>query len=207
MNTFSKYSNDLLHKMGVKSSSTDASITLPIKKAKFVKRFDMKVTTLQSHRLLRRDTPSPSCSGSETSRTSSSTKRNKKGGIIHFNERKEAAALVTSDDGVFNHLPIDPNNVVASIHRNLALSKHKEKNVVNSHHRESRDDYHVFERNEDARDEDLEEDEDREDIFVLDDDCDSIDSVCTDCVRATCTLSVDDIYAEDELLGLAFVRD
>lgn len=175
----------------------------------------MKVTTLQSHRLLRRDTPSPSCSGSETSRTSiSTTKKNKKGGILHFNERKEpappAAALVNYDHGVYNHLPIDPNNVVASIHRNLALSKHKEKNVVASHHRESRDDYNALDKNEDAREDELEEEdeeEDREDIFVLDDDCDSIDSVCTDCVRATCTLGIDDIYAEDELLGLAFVRD
>jgi hypothetical protein len=43
------------------------------------------------------------------------------------------------------------------------------------------------------------------DEFVLDDD--SVDSVWTDCMKATCTLSVDDIYDEDELLGLAFLRD
>jgi hypothetical protein len=107
MNTISKYGNELLSKVGMKASSGD-SISLPqsIKRAKFVKKFDMKVTTLQSYGLLRRDTPSPT----QTSYSS---------GEANADSRK----LEVVNRRIPQEYPIDPNNVVASIHRNLNLQK------------------------------------------------------------------------------------
>lgn len=210
MNTFSKYGNELLNKMGMKTNSSGSSdsIYLPLKKAKFVKRFDMKVTTLQSYGVIRRDTPSPtqsSCSGSLPSRTdSSSVQKSSKGKNAHHkNPYKEPIIDV-------NEYPIDPNNVVASIHRNLNLSKQiAMKDRVT--YIESRDDYNSLEVERGRREADVDsrnvEEMTKDAEFVLEDDSDSDDSIWNDCVKATCTLGVDDIYDEDELLGLAFVRD
>lgn len=212
MNTFSKYGNELLSKMGMKTtgSSGDSAASLPqsMKKAKFIKRFDMKVTTLQSYGLLRRDTPSPtqtSYSGSNpNARVEAGKKTEAKDRFSHVyghNLNQVPARHV-------NEYPIDPNNVVASIHRNLNLQKQ----VALTEHTsfiESRDDENVHEANEnDGRDKtsDSRKTNDEND-FVLDDDCDSVDSIWNDCFEATCKLSVDDIYNDDELLGLAFIRD
>jgi hypothetical protein len=194
MNTISKYGNELLSKVGMKTSSGD-SISLPqsIKRAKFVKKFDMKVTTLQSYGLLRRDTPSPT----QTSYSS---------GEANADSRKQ---LEVVNRRIPQEYPIDPNNVVASIHRNLNLQKQV---AINEHvaYLESRDEQNSFEMNgQNGRDADSTDSrnviETDNDEFVLDDD--SVDSVWMDCMKDTCTLSVDDIYDEDELLGLAFLRD
>lgn len=191
------------------SGSSSESINLPLKKAKFVKRFDMKVTTLQSYGLLRRDTPSPtqsSYSGSLPSRTdSSSARKDSKGRMLQHQYSGKERFIDHA-----NEYPIDPNNVVASIHRNLNLSKQVAmKDRVT--YIECRDDYNSLEMERGLRDADVDsrnvEVVTKEDDFVLEDDCDSVDSMWNDCVKATCTLSVDDIYDEDELLGLAFVRD
>ena len=188
MNTFSKYGNDLLGKLGVKTSSSD-SLNLPIiKKAKFVKKFDMKVTRLQSYALLRRDSASPTQTVYTGDKPKTTFVREQVKQLVHRYER-----------------PIDRNNVVTSIHRNLHSSKHVMSNQVT--HIECRDDENQWGANDQS--DRVDSSDRRNDVvnrrneFKLDDDYDSIKSIWTDC----CTLTVEDIYDEDELLGLAFVQD
>ncbi|KAL7485417.1 hypothetical protein ACHAW6_011019 [Cyclotella cf. meneghiniana] len=195
MNTFvSKYGNELLNKVGVKTSGDSTlSNSTSIKRAKFVKKFEMKVTTLHSYGLLRRDTPSPQSSNYKDSNS----------GQVNFDPRKN---LDTKRNIIYTHeYPIDPNNVVASIHQNLSRYPMISEQ---STFLESRDDENVFKENEDeGRDDDSTSkvlNNARRMNDILDDDC---DSVCTDCFMASCTLSIDDIYNEDDLLGLAFISD
>ncbi|KAL3783583.1 hypothetical protein HJC23_002087 [Cyclotella cryptica] len=195
MNNFvAKYGSELLNIVGVKTSGDSSLGNSPsIKRAKFVKKFEMKVTTLHSYGLLRRDTPSPQNSNykdtsNEKVKGDPGRKLDARGRIIYTHE-----------------YPIDPNNVVASIHQNLSRYP-----IISeqSTFMESRDDENVLKENEDdGRDTDSTSNvftNERQMNDVLDDDC---DSVCTDCLMASCTLSVDDIYNEDELLGLAFISD
>ena len=195
MNTFvTKYGNELLNKVGVKTSGDSTSSNSPsIKRAKFVKKFEMKVTTLHSYGLLRRDTPSPQNSNYKDSRREQ----------VKVDPRKK---FDTKRNIIYTHeYPIDPNNVVASIHQNLSRYPMISEQ---STFMESRDDENVFKESEDeGRDEDSTSkvvNNARRMDDILDDDC---DSVCTDCFMASCTLSVDDIYNEDDLLGLAFILD
>ena len=209
--------------MGMKTNSSgDSAVSLPqsMKKAKFVKRFDMKVTSLQSYGLLRRDTPSPTQTSHKANNESiiiDDGKKTPKGRIVHLNEHPSKAALVPSNHHQktlhLNEYPIDPNNVVASIHRNLQLMQEADNIDDVKTVTESRDDENASENNVSNGGRDDEEidgrsvDNAESNNFVLDDDCDSVDSLWHDCIQATCKMSVDDIYDEDELLGLAFVRD
>lgn len=219
MNAFSKYGSELLSKMGMKTNSSgDSLVSLPqsMKKAKFVKRFDMKVTTLQSYGLLRRDTPSPTQTndnGSESGRNKVDTAKDTvKVHTVHSHQHPRENSTKERITHV-NEYPIDPHNVVASIHRNINLHKQF---AVSDHVTfiESRDDDNVLETHEvdNGRDGDTVDsrcaiEENEKDDFVLDDDDSSVDSIWNDCIQATCNLSVDGIYNDDELLGLAFVRD
>jgi uncharacterized protein YlxP (DUF503 family) len=219
MNAFSKYGTELLSKMGMKTNSSgDSLVSLPqsMKKAKFIKRFDMKVTTLQSYGLLRRDTPSPiqtSYNGSVSSKNKNDAGKKAVVNVhsVHSHEHPKDNTIKEMITHV-NEYPIDPNNVVASIHRNMKLQKQV---AVSDHITfiESRDDVNELEIDElDGREGDTVDsrrviEENEKDEFLLGDDCDSVDSLWNDCIQATCNLSVDDIYNDDELLGLAFVRD
>ena len=195
MNTlsFSKYGAELLNKVGGKTSDSN-SLSPSLKRAKFVKKLDMKVTTLQSYGLLRRDTRSPQVSYSGPDSDSIKTDSGKKAET----ERR----LVQTDE-----YSIDPNNVVASIHKNISRQQMESKR--SKQQIESRDDENGgYTSEQDGRDLDLAPGvgTDSEKKYEIDDE-DDCDSVCIDCFKAACTLSVDDIYNEEELLGLAFIPD